>query len=191
MTIEHTTLSLTALAHEKVAEVIGIEDFALDLTAGNGHDSLFLAKAVGEGGRVTGFDIQERAVKAARDRLEEAGLLPRVQLIHDGHENLKNHIPVAWKGQVGATMMNLGYLPGSDKSIITRRDTTVAALESVGSFLREGAILTIAVYRGHAGGVDEADAVEAWIAAQRFSKCTRYSGKGSSPDAPQLYIVRI
>ena len=36
---------------------------AVDFTMGNGHDTEFLSKTVGEKGRVFAFDIQEMAVK--------------------------------------------------------------------------------------------------------------------------------
>jgi len=67
--------------------------------------------------------------------------------------------------------MNLGYLPGSDKAVVTKRKTTLAALESVGSFLSEGAVMTIIVYRGHAGGLSEAEAVENWVQQQNKQSC--------------------
>ena len=51
--------SLTGLAHELIQEKIQPGDTVVDATIGNGHDTLFLAKCVGETGRVIGFDVQE------------------------------------------------------------------------------------------------------------------------------------
>ena len=39
-------------------------DYAVDATLGNGHDTCFLAKIVGDNGKVFGFDIQKRQLKA-------------------------------------------------------------------------------------------------------------------------------
>ena len=39
-------------------------DIAVDATAGNGHDTLFLANLVGDNGYVYAFDVQKEAVDA-------------------------------------------------------------------------------------------------------------------------------
>ena len=41
-------------------------DVVVDATVGNGHDTVFLANLVGEGGRVYGFDVQEDAIRASK-----------------------------------------------------------------------------------------------------------------------------
>ena len=41
-------------------------DVAVDFTMGNGHDTEFLSKTVGEKGRVFAFDIQEQALLSTR-----------------------------------------------------------------------------------------------------------------------------
>ena len=43
----------------------------MDATVGNGHDTVFLARLVGETGKVIGFDIQEQAIKNTTERLEK------------------------------------------------------------------------------------------------------------------------
>ena len=55
---------LTQLAHEAVAKVLQPGDIAIDLTAGNGWDALFLARCVGLRGHVYAFDIQSAAIQA-------------------------------------------------------------------------------------------------------------------------------
>jgi hypothetical protein len=60
-------------------------------------------------------------------------------------------------------MFNLGYLPGSDKSVITQVESTLQALEAgLQALGRQGAISIIA-YRGHAGGLIEYEAVQQWV----------------------------
>ena len=39
-------------------------DVAIDGTAGNGYDTLFLAELVGESGHVYSFDVQEEAIQS-------------------------------------------------------------------------------------------------------------------------------
>lgn len=62
-------------------------------------------------------------------------------------------------------MFNLGYLPGGDKSLITKVATTLSALQQALELLAEDGVLTAVIYPGHEGGRDEADAVERLLAA--------------------------
>ncbi|MDR2863562.1 MAG: methyltransferase domain-containing protein [Puniceicoccales bacterium] len=156
----HTSgLSLTQLAHNTAAPLLQDGDFAVDATAGNGHDTVFLASAVGPSGHVCAFDVQQAALDATRARLEKAGLTDRVTLIAAGHETIPAHLPPDWKGTVAAVLFNLGYLPGGDHSIITRSKTTLPALHAAITWLRPGGLLSVLVYPGHPGGADEAQAV--------------------------------
>src|SRR6056297_2620084 len=61
-------------AHEFVREVLGEGDLAVDLTAGNGHDTLMLAEAVGPTGQVVAFAVQQAAVERTSERLNAAGI---------------------------------------------------------------------------------------------------------------------
>ena len=97
----------------------------IDATAGNGHDSLLLANLVGDGGRVYAFDIQEKALSNTEKLLAEHKVLHRVELIKDGHQNLNQYI----KKEIDGMNLNLGYLPGGDKEVITNKESTIEALE--------------------------------------------------------------
>ena len=44
-------------------------DSCVDFTMGNGHDTEFLSKTVGAGGRVTAFDIQPKALESTAKNL--------------------------------------------------------------------------------------------------------------------------
>ena len=54
-------MRLTELAQIRVGRAVRPGETVIDATVGNGHDTVFLANCVGEGGRGIGFDIQERA----------------------------------------------------------------------------------------------------------------------------------
>ncbi|MDK2889326.1 MAG: hypothetical protein PWP72_2204 [Thermoanaerobacter sp.] len=129
---------------------------AVDATAGNGKDTLFLARLVGPDGQVYAFDIQEKALETTRALLEEAGLAERVTLINAGHEEMERLVP----GPVDAVIFNLGYLPGGDHALITHAGTTVRALRSALNLLRPGGRTGLVVYTGHPGGREECDRVE-------------------------------
>ncbi|MFO1006348.1 MAG: class I SAM-dependent methyltransferase [Planctomycetaceae bacterium] len=178
---------ITQLAHELLA-THAKGSLAIDATAGNGHDTLFLANLVGPTGTVWAFDIQSEALRktAARLcehqvpvelRLKSASPAPagenhsRVVAIEANHAELARHLPVEARGRVAAIMFNLGYLPGADKSCITTTASTLAALDAAIEFLAPLGVLTVVVYPGHAGGQSEADAVRGWFAL-----------KGQQPD---------
>lgn len=157
-------VSLVDRAHEAIRAVLRPGDIAVDATVGNGHDTRFLAEAVGPDGRVYGFDIQAGAIAAARARLEEAGLEKRVILLRRSHGEMAVALPPAARGRVRAVMFNLGYLPGSDKRVVTASESTLAALEQSLLLLAPGGRVSVLAYTGHPGGREEADSVKAWAA---------------------------
>ncbi|WNS81686.1 class I SAM-dependent methyltransferase [Domibacillus sp. DTU_2020_1001157_1_SI_ALB_TIR_016] len=131
----------------------------VDATAGNGHDTVFLAGLAGEDGRVFAFDVQEQAIHNTKKRVAEAGFSNRVSLFHSGHEEVRKHIPDFYHRGINAAIFNLGYLPKGDKSIITRPDTTIEAIRQLFDMLKPGGLIVLVVYHGHAGGADERNAV--------------------------------
>jgi SAM-dependent methyltransferase len=148
-------------AHELLRSSVGAGDTVIDATAGNGHDTIFLAQLIAPGGKVFAFDIQPEALAATRRRLEEAGVSPDLfELIPSGHETMEDRIPPPWHGRVAAIVFNLGYLPGGDKSVITSPVTTIAAMNCATRLLRPGGILVAVLYTGHPGGMDEEAAVK-------------------------------
>lgn len=148
-------LRMTGLAHLMLEKRVKEGDTVIDATAGNGHDTVFLAQKVGDAGKVHAFDIQEQAIMSTRKRLENEKLLHRVILHH------ASHTEIAHVGErIEAAVFNLGYLPGSDKAIITQPESTCAALAASLSLLRPGGIVVIVAYEGHEGGKREAAAVK-------------------------------
>jgi tRNA A58 N-methylase Trm61 len=55
---------------------------------GNGHDTEFLSKTIGENGHVYAFDIQSQAVASTAKNLAEAGCPQNYTLIRDSHHNV-------------------------------------------------------------------------------------------------------
>ncbi|PTX60248.1 putative rRNA methylase [Melghirimyces profundicolus] len=150
-------------AHQLVKGVLPPGGWAVDATVGNGHDTLFLARSVGAGGKVHGFDIQREALERAEARLRDNGVAHRVTLHHQGHHRMKEYLPPEWKGKVSAVMFNLGYLPKGDPTVITRPATTLPALSQALEWLSPGGILTAVLYTRHPGGAEEADRVLRYI----------------------------
>lgn len=151
---------------------------ALDLTVGNGNDTLWLARAVGPGGRVAGFDVQHLALSNAKALLESNGVEvrlmegpdaaggptptsfePGVTLINDDHANLDRYR----LGTLKVVVANLGYLPGYEEGPATGTPSTLAALGQSLELLESGGRLVTVCYPGHPGGAEEAEAVSLLI----------------------------
>jgi len=178
----------TELAHLLMRQSVEPGDWVVDATVGNGHDTLLLAELVGPGGRVFGFDVQEAALAEADRRVNG---LPQVVLVHAGHEQLTAHLPAEGYNQLAAAMFNLGYLPGAPKDIMTRTETTLAALEQALIHLKIHGLVTIVLYPGHAGGEEETEAVRSYAQglAQDFS-VTHHARINSLRPAPELLVIK-
>jgi 16S rRNA C1402 N4-methylase RsmH len=144
-------------AKKLLGQTVKNGDIVVDATVGNGHDTLFLAELVGENGKVFGFDVQEDAIVATGERLNQHSLSGRVTLFHEGHENLLGKIPSIHHGNVTGAIFNLGYLPGSDKTIVTRPETTISAIEQLLEIMSPEGIIIIVIYHGHDEGTIERD----------------------------------
>lgn len=148
-------------SHQLLRDVVLPGDTVVDGTVGNGHDTLFLADLVGSQGHVYGFDIQGQAIDTSRQKLTEAGLASRTTLFHQGHETVAQILNS--EVIVKAAIFNLGYLPKSDKTIITRKETTLVALTSLLPKLAVGGRIIVVIYYGHEGGDTEKDGVMAFV----------------------------
>jgi|SRR5690625_703941 len=158
-------MNITELTHLIVGKFLSEGDIAVDATVGNGHDTLFLARKVGVTGRVIGFDVQEAALAAARERLEhtEKNLLERVTFLRLSHAKMENGLAKAGvSAEPKAILFNLGYLPGGDKSVTTETEETLEALKTALRLLAPGGVLTAVLYAGHPEGERESAAVLEW-----------------------------
>ncbi len=146
-------------SHEFIRKAVKEGDTVIDATAGNGGDTLFLAKLVGNAGKVYSFDIQAKAHENTRDKLNSANLQGQVEQIQDGHQNMDRYV----KEEVRAVMFNLGYLPGGDHDIGTKGDTTAEAIKKAMDLLAVNGIITIVVYYGGDSGFGEKEFILEYI----------------------------
>ncbi len=178
-------------AHLVIQQYLKAGGIAVDATVGNGHDTLFIAQQVGPTGKVFGFDIQQQAIELTQARLNNTNITNNTQLFHTSHINIEKYLGTDFGGKINVIMFNLGYLPGSDKSIITQAESTLSALNQAISLLAKSGIITIAAYPGHPGGDKETDAIKAWhkqLAADKYKLKTIYSANKET--APRLYIIQ-
>ncbi|QIK37153.1 methyltransferase domain-containing protein [Caldichromatium japonicum] len=179
--------SLTQQAHDAIVCCLQPGDWALDATAGNGRDTLFLARQVGPSGHVWAFDVQSEALKVTEQRLRGAGCAETVSLIQASHDRMLEYLPAATLGQIKAIQFNLGYRPGGDKRLITRPQTTLPALTAACRLLHPEGLLSLLVYRGHPGGMEEYQAILAWLdgaglGIKQINICAQ--------QAPVLFLLR-
>ena len=176
------------IAAEALRQVVQPGDTVVDATLGNGHDTRMLAELVGEAGRVVGFDIQAEAVARTEASLREAGLLDRCELHAVGHQHLTEYVA----GRIRAAVFNLGWLPGGDKSVTTRWETTQAAISSALALLEPGGICTVCAYPGHEAGDEERRQLMDWLAALRPQafNVLHHRFLNAGPGAPECFIIQ-
>jgi predicted methyltransferase len=183
-------VSLTKLAHSIVRRAVRLGDTVVDATAGNGHDTVFLSACTGPTGRVLAIDIQAEAIQSTRTRLVTEAV-SNVTLHQGDHSKVLNGLQESSE-VVGAIMFNLGYLPGGDKQRTTSASTTTEAIAAGVSLLKSGGVMTVVAYRGHAGGQEEARAVDEW--SQRHESPTFSTevipGAVDNDESPVLYVFR-
>lgn len=180
---------ITEQAHANVAKAIQPGDVALDATAGNGFDTIFLSRTVGDHGVVYAGDIQAEAIQRVSQKLEAEGCA-NVRLIQGSHESLAEWIPIEEQGRVGAIMFNLGYLPRGDKAVTTTSHSTLKALDQCLALLRPQGVLSLVAYPGHAAGYVETLAVEHWL-SQLTAKAVAIDRPPTKLTAskPRCYLV--
>jgi tRNA A58 N-methylase Trm61 len=179
----------TELAHTILHDAIREGDRVIDATAGNGHDTVFLAECVGAAGKVLAYDLQEQALEIARRTVAAAGFSERVEFHLTSHARMAEH---AERGSVAVVMFNLGYLPGDDHAFTTRAEETLAALDSAAELLHTGGVLTVVCYPGHPEGAREGARVEEWAHARTEEgwRVAKYAMLGTLRPAPFLLIAR-
>ncbi|NGP44225.1 methyltransferase domain-containing protein [Bacillaceae bacterium SIJ1] len=178
---------LLQFAHLLLEQYLQPGDMAIDMTVGNGHDTVKLCKLVGPDGVVFGFDIQEKALTEAKKRLQEAML--KATLFLDSHANWATHLPEEEIVRIKAAIFNLGYLPGSDKTVITQEASTLNALAAL-TEKAPNALIIVVAYPGHPGGAEEKQAVQEFVESipSTTHRALHY-GLINHPSAPTIYAL--
>lgn len=195
--------NIVGLSHALCCEFFGDKKIAaaVDATLGGGRDALFMTRFLDEVGdkngngnknkKIFGFDVQKAAVERSRALFEENGLSDIAEFFEVGHERMLEFIPPEFFGKVGCVFFNLGWLPDSDKTRITKPETTLAALKCAFRIIdKNRAFLSVASYRGHAGGAEEFDAVRGFFSENFGEKFESYGDVGN-PIAPVLFVARF
>ena len=138
-----------AFSKKLLKEVIDKNSVVVDATAGNGNDTLFLAKTSAK--KVYAFDIQTLAIDNTTKLIEEAELTDKCEIVLDSHFEFDKYI----NGKIRAVVFNLGYLPNADHEITT----TIKTIKKFLLRLEIGGRIVIVVYWGHENGKVEKEAL--------------------------------
>lgn len=160
---------------------------AVDATAGNGHDTLFLAAHTQPDCRIWALDIQAQALEKTKLHLTEANLQDKVILCRHSHAELLEVIPEA----PDCIIFNLGYLPGGDHKLTTHVDTTLPALEQALQLLRPGGWLSVMIYPGHEAGKEERQQILSWASSleRTAASASHWHMLNHQEGAPELLLL--
>ena len=138
-------IKITELSHKLIKE-IPLANLAVDMTAGRGNDTLFLAEKFD---RVLAFDIQEEAISETKSLLE-SHKIKNATLIKDSHSNINNYL----NDNIDCAIYNLGYLPSGNKEIKTEATSTIESLKAVIKLLELNGLIIIVLYPHNAEEIE-------------------------------------
>lgn len=150
------SFSALEIINRVIDETVKEGDICIDATAGRGHDTLHLARLVGESGHVTAFDIQQDAVDSTKKLLEENGMSERCDVLLKSHSEMDEVHEI---GTVSLITFNFGWLPKGDHNVFTTATTSIPAIEKGLKLLKNGGIMTLIIYYGRETGFEEHDAL--------------------------------
>lgn len=137
--------SVIEFSHKLLISNITKDDITIDMTIGNGNDTLVLVK---HSKFVYGFDIQIDAIKNTNNLLKDYS---NYKLICDSHLNFDKYI----NEEFSAAIFNLGYLPKGNKEIHTDALVVLDTLKKVLKLIKPKGICNIIFYPGHKSGLEE------------------------------------
>lgn len=175
------------LAHTLLLPILASAKCVVDATAGNGHDTVFLAANSADDCAVYAFDIQQDALDSTRRLAEETGVMDKVRLVLDSHANIDEHIT----DEIDAAMFNLGYLPSGDHSVTTQADSTMEAICKMARKLSVGGMITVVSYSGHESGALEQERLFAELTALpvRYYTVSAFRMINHKETAPMLFLI--
>ncbi len=171
------------VAYDLYKDYASTHDIVIDFTAGQGNDTVKLARLVPHG-HVYAFDIQQQALDITNEKLIQ-GNYQNVSLILDSHHHFDQYVQ---NFQIG--IFNFGYLPSGNHAITTILDTSKLAVEKALQYLNLNGILILVLYPGHKEGSLECNYMNEYIRIldQHFFNIFEFKmvGKSNCP-----YIIGI
>lgn len=173
--------SILNMVKKICSENITKNDYVVDMTVGNGNDTLFLSNI---SKKVFGFDIQDVAIENTKKILRENNVY-NYELFNISHEKI-NDVLKEYEKNIKIILFNLGYLPYGDKSITTNHKTTLNAVKNSFSMLSSNGLILIVFYP-HPEGKIEAQVVLEYLNKNKL-KYTIYKNTPNM-NAPYLIVI--
>jgi methylase of polypeptide subunit release factors len=164
--------------HKYIKPLLKLEDITIDMTLGNGNDSELLCQYTK---KVYGFDISSEAIENSKKRLKD---YHNIIYINDNHINVDKYV----KEKAKLIIFNLGYLPHSTDTNITKADETLIAFKKSYELLIENGYIIITFYLGHKGGKQEYYLLDNYIKKNKFLILETYHQ--DKINSPITYIIK-
>lgn len=182
------------VAHDLWTRLVRKGDHVVDATCGNGHDTLKLAQLAldSASGQLYALDIQPAAVKATRDLLTthlSPELLGKITLVERCHSTFPEEIN---RNSVRLVVYNLGYLPGGNKELTTKRYTTLQSIQNALELLQPGGCISITAYPGHPEGATEYEIILDYLRTldPHQWNCSQHQWINRQSRAPILLVLQ-
>jgi len=175
--------SIIEFSHNVLIRNLPKDSIILDMTVGNGKDTLFL---VNNFKYVYGFDIQEIAINKAKELLKDYN---NYTLICDSHLNFDKYVLSEFSGAI----FNLGYLPGGNKEIHTEAEIVLETLKKIFNKISKGGIVVIVFYPGFASGKRESEIVYEFLKNldQKEFAVVKYEFVNQINNPPWVVAVKV
>ena len=157
----------------------------VDATCGNGYDTLFLSSKISKKGKLYAFDIQKSAIESTKSKFKDKKT--NVEFINDGHENLDKYL----NEDINCIIYNLGYLPGSNKKVVTKKETTIKSLKIALELLANNGLIVLVIYSEHEGGRKEKNAVLEFSSNLDYKKYNvlHYNFINQKMNPPEVVVI--
>lgn len=161
---------------------LGHYHVSVDATCGNGNDTLKLAK---RSELVYACDIQSEAIQIAQKKTRA---YDHVRYFCISHEELAELIPE----KIDLVVFNCGYLPGSDKRIMTDESSVIQALERFIPKLSSQGRIILVTYPGTERGLKEDRSIEGFTSqlSQELVDVFTFQHKNGRNMPAKLYIIQ-
>lgn len=190
------------IAHFSWKKILHNQAKVIDATCGNGHDSLFICQNLNftdswkgplgslntnsSKGFLFCFDIQNEAITNTKTLLLKNQInCDKVSFIHDCHSRLDRHL----EPLIDLIIYNLGYLPGSCKTIKTRENTTLESIQKSMQLIKPGGLISITCYPGHEEGAVEQKSIFSLLRTLEHNKWAVTHYNPFSTTAPNLLLL--
>lgn len=161
---DYNLQNLTDLSHTLILNLPTQPKTVVDMTCGNGHDTIFLAKHYPI---VYAFDVQQKAIINTINLLKG---FQNIKIIQDDHYNFDKYINI-----VDLFVFNLGWLPNSNKQTKTSAEKINPTLDKCIKHLSNKGNILIISYNGEKTQQQETLEIQKFVEKSNLLTCQKIS----------------